>query len=393
VSRFPEETVARREHTRRSFTAHFGALGYAGYPSEPLIPRDDESLLFTNSTIVAVKRLIERGGVPRPGFVLQQACLRTQNLKETSAEVLPEFMSYFHMLTVQVHPTVAPMELLPAIGAYFTDADGLEPDRILLRASEQVTPWALGWTCACPGSGLELDTRPATFYRWKYGMDDVVGNGVTVAIRQDAGHFCDIGNIVQLTRGDGGVVGYEFGFGIETYLSRRHSAHGPYQTSLASVALPFRPEPAWMRLQDALVCAVVLARHGLEPGPRGRSYVLHKTLKVLTNLRRRLGVELAAIEEAAARYERLEFGDDGGAAERVLEMMRRSETDHEDAVEKFRSQVHAARRRLHAVVFPELRAMGKSRYGLADDDMDSVIKRYFPGLIRPLRGASGATGS
>ncbi|HLC72236.1 MAG TPA: alanine--tRNA ligase-related protein [Candidatus Nanoarchaeia archaeon] len=67
------------------FLHFFTRQGYDFQPPSELIT-DDNSLLFTNDTIVPWKRHVRDGTIPKNGVCMKQPCLRLKGLNDTLSE-------------------------------------------------------------------------------------------------------------------------------------------------------------------------------------------------------------------------------------------------------------------------------------------------------------------
>src|SRR6056297_2670406 len=73
--------------------------GLVEHQPEPLIPQEDGSLLFTNSTIVPLKEKFLAGNYVVNGYFLLQNCLRLQILKTIMDMNIPiKYVSCFKMV-------------------------------------------------------------------------------------------------------------------------------------------------------------------------------------------------------------------------------------------------------------------------------------------------------
>jgi len=69
---------------------------------------------------------------------------------------------------------------------------------------------------------IDYETKQKSFYHWDYGMDGVYGCGTTFCLKQKDETFKEIGQLIKI-RNSEGLETFEFGFGVETFLSRLQS--------------------------------------------------------------------------------------------------------------------------------------------------------------------------
>ena len=66
---------------------------------------------------------------------------------------------------------------------------------------------------------VSSDSNPGIYYDWQYGLDHIKGKGATFMLRQENGSLKEIGQLIEIYSGEN-ILGYEFGFGLETFTSR-----------------------------------------------------------------------------------------------------------------------------------------------------------------------------
>ncbi|MDQ3287638.1 MAG: alanine--tRNA ligase-related protein [Pseudomonadota bacterium] len=287
------------------FLNHFAALGYRLYPEEPLLPATDPTLLFTNSFIVALKPLIRQGLVHEgERLVMRQACLRTQNLHRHPLDCSPmAYGSRFEMVGGLVGVAHLPALLFQLYS--FLERSGVA-GRLRMKASTSTEFFLLN--CAdTPWHGItSIDDEPESYYRWGYGEPGLYGRGVTFALpSEDRSETGDFGNIVELVY-DGSTIGYEFGFGVETFVSRKHGV----RNSIAVGPLADLPgrwsAPQFDYMKDLLRIAHTLHCLGITAGKGGVRQIMRKTCRALAQ---QLDAGFATEEELIIALEHLRFPD------------------------------------------------------------------------------------
>lgn len=265
-----------------TLTAHFTAMasefGFIHAPPTPLLS-DDETLLFANSTIAGYKQHLVKGQLPSPGFSIIQECIRNQNLKSIrNWDEELEYMSCFTQLGVLGCPKSLP-RMLEFITHYLASICNRE--YLLCRVSrslalyESVTRNVDAWQ-------IETDGRSPGYYHWQYGLEGVKGEGVTFAILdQGLGAYRDIGNLIEISDSTG-VLGYEFGFGVETLDSRLRGLESPFESCLLLDYLDMRNEPFLKRkVLDSLMLAAMLCAIGVDETTLKRASILRRVMNDL----------------------------------------------------------------------------------------------------------------
>jgi hypothetical protein len=306
------------------FCTFCAELHFTEHLAEPLIPRSDRSLLFTNSTVIPLKSLIMAGDIPTPGIYISQPCLRTHNLKYLHEEgTAPGYMSYFRMVAVTASPSTAPM-LAGHVARFLVEKEGIAGDRLVLRCLSTEVTTRSEWLASGRGVSVDCDSMPPDYYRWRYGVSGMEGRGATIAVRFKDGSLHDFGNIVSIqVRGRLSCI--EAGYGIETMLSRKYECANPFQMGIISSVMPYRPNAAWLKFQDCVALGVVLGRLNLLPGTGGRKHVMKLVIQGISDLSRRFAVSYDELRVFLEGFERVEFGSVSSVCDRIITAVRHSD--------------------------------------------------------------------
>ncbi|MBU1088533.1 hypothetical protein KKC08_03150 [Patescibacteria group bacterium] len=358
------------ENMKNGFTDFFLQNGYQEFPPGPIVARKDDTILFTGATITPFMPMLETR-VVNPGFFTIQPCLRTQNLENCyDGKTIPEYMSYFWMCGTLASP-VRGDEVTKEALSLLTNKYAIPLERIIVKASardrdltEQV----------CDQIWIETDSQPALYYNWRYGRADLVGRGVTFAIRQEkSGVFRDIGNVVAVEK-NGKIVAYEFGFGIETLLSRVFDLTKPVEAAKISQLIPFRPGHQ-EKLVDFLVATTVLFQQGIEPGKGKERYILKKYIKALGYWQRKLGIDVATVRMWADQFAIIEFDSDSGVGNKIAEYLKEQYEQTTRFEDYARNQIKAFRLRNETNIDKlRCRLMNRARgFRLSDHEATETI--------------------
>ena len=301
---------------RQSFVDFFEERGHKHYPSAPLVPHGDPTLLFTNAGMVPFKDYFL--GLDKPAnkrAVSAQKCMRVSGKHNDLENVGPSprhhtffemlgnfsFGDYFKEEAIEFGWDLVtrvwglPAEHLTAT-VYEEDDDaeelwrkisGLPAERIL-RCGKKDNFWAMGETGPCgPCSEIFVDTRPdLPRVDWQAGSD--------------SGRYLEIWNLVfmQYERDDSGVMkplpkpSIDTGAGLERVAAVLQGVESNYDTdlfmpilqataTLADGAYGRDPEAdiSYRVIADHLRAVAFLLADGVIPGNEGRGYVLRRILR------------------------------------------------------------------------------------------------------------------
>lgn len=282
-------------------TEHFQRLSYNfGFHSTPGVDLlfQDETILFTNSTIVGHKLDLIGGALPEPGLSIIQSCVRTHNLKairEASADI--GYMSCFTQAGLLGGPDAFAKILLFLRDylEYFCGRDRLlYKTKSTLAFNEKLTQ-GLAWA-------VQMDSCASDYYEWQYGMPGVRGNGVTFSVKGGDGGYRDIGNFIEIVSGDV-VLGYEFGFGLETLLSRLLDLDSPFDVCVVNEFLGLRTDCIYRcKLLDSLMLASTLCALDITPDSPRRGTILKRAVIDLIYLCRLCEVPMSRAVFAGTRF-------------------------------------------------------------------------------------------
>lgn len=222
--------MENREHIVKNFLDFFSSLGYTACQQAPLIT-SDKSLLFTNATIVPWKKYVVGETIPERGVMAMQQCLRLRVLEDPITIENQEerfsnrFLGYFNMLGVLTEDVT----IVKAIPSLLIEKYGIKKERIKIFAPEKDTFASL------TEFNVEYDTLEN--YIWQYGIKDTVGRGATIALKQQDNTYKEIGQLIEIQHKEKKT--YEFGFGLETFITRKES-YPDYRAWTISSCVPER---------------------------------------------------------------------------------------------------------------------------------------------------------
>jgi len=283
------------------FIKFFSNAKFEIHAPEPLIPKTDNTILFTNSAVATLKSYMREESLLYPGFCVCQPCLRTQGLSDIENQ---EYMMFFHMAgafcTSRYYDN-----FVENIYEWFTKIISIDPKDIVFHMSNDHNDLAEPWN----NYDIKIlnNQRPQEEYEWSFGVENVYGHGITFAFRQHDNSFKDVGNIMAFYLNDK-ILAYGLGFGIETIMSRIESCRFPLNMSIIGNIISFTNDNKEMRVYaDLLQSAIVMFRIGISPGKNGKRHVLRSILKSLVSIINDLKIDIDTVLLHASKFELLEF--------------------------------------------------------------------------------------
>lgn len=319
------------------FLQFYTEQGYQLVQPGSLLPEEDKSVIFTGATITPLKRYLKEG-IPSPGLCMVQKCLRTKRLDEmTDLGKIPDWTHYFTMCGILSAPGRTESVSNEAFELLINRLK-IRRENLLVEASSADRYLSSYWS----NNGIEVmeDTHPENYYRWQYGLSNACGKGVNLLLRFDQnGLYRDLGNVISVQDSTGQVMAYEFGFGLESLLSKMHGFKKPMEASLVSSVIPYQ-EGSQEKFIDTLMAAVVIFHHGVEPGRGKERHILKKLVKGLSFLRRKMDISIEQIADWSDKFEEVEFGT-SGSRDRLIAGIMAYESKLAKFIDYAKNQVHA----------------------------------------------------
>lgn len=261
------EQIEKKENLGNRFKRYYEGIGYDYQEPIPLVPGDlDKSVSFTSATINGWKSIIKEDGLPETGIFTIQPCLRNQNVKSIfNIEQKPNFCGYFNMAGILAKSDRKDAVLNEALGFLKKGAE-ISLDDILIHLPSKHAD-LLAYREYLNDQGIKTAVDEIDWYDWQYGLGDkFVGRGLTFALKNTySGSYEEIGNMVIISD-DGIDKAAEFGFGLETFLSRKENASHPIQFSEIADLMPhgLLEQAAGIRLADAMVALSAIISEGTD---------------------------------------------------------------------------------------------------------------------------------
>ncbi|MDG3039981.1 alanine--tRNA ligase [Roseicyclus marinus] len=306
--------MASLNDIRSTFLEYFRRNGHEVVPSSPLVPRNDPTLMFTNSGMVQFKNLFT--GVERRDYVratTAQKCVRAGGKHNDLDNVgyTARHHTFFEMLGNFSFGDYFKTEAIPfawelitkdfGIDAkrllttvYHTDDEAFEiwkkvgvPEDRIIRIATSDNFWQMGPTGPC---------GPCTEIFYDHG--DHIWGGPPGSAEEDGDRFIEIWNVVfmqneQFT--DGSMVPLDMqsidtGMGLERIGALLQGKHDNYDTDLMRALIeaaahatsvdPDGPQKVHHRvIADHLRSCSFLIADGVMPSNEGRGYVLRRIMR------------------------------------------------------------------------------------------------------------------
>ncbi|MBU0637043.1 hypothetical protein KKH16_02450 [Patescibacteria group bacterium] len=293
-----DEIAEYSEVVRSSYLEHFSNNGYEKKDSIDIVAKDaDPSVLFIGSTISALKPLYLNNEVPENGAIIDQPCIRTQNLKNIYSKMPNKGNTVFELVG-GIAPENKFSDVYILSLEYFYEKLKVEKDRLFVKASSLDKDMLEGMESEGGGPEIELDSRKQDYYRWKYGIEGVAGRGITFAIKNklDVSKFMSLGNII-IMESDNHPSAVQWGYGVGSIISGKYSKERVIDGSLINQVVPFS-EGENAKFADSLAAVIEMYNSGLAPSNRGADSYLKAYLR---------GLAFWALENKIAKDEIIKY--------------------------------------------------------------------------------------
>ncbi|WP_350307464.1 hypothetical protein [Photorhabdus viridis] len=267
---------------KSEFSEHAESYGFSKSSSSNLLINDD-TLLFANSTIAGFKEYLTTDSLPDDGFYIIQDCIRNHNLKviRDKSDSL-DYMSCFTQVGL-LGGKKSFSRILDFSLSFLTHKLGVPYKNILFKTSSELI-FFQNKLISYGGLNISIDCQSDEYYKWNYGLKNIYGRGITIAIYNKlTSSFEDVGNIIEICKDDC-IIGYEFGFGIETLISRCDGLGSPFDSSIVS-SFFIGLDPIWKnKFLDSLMLTTLLISLGCKIGRGKRNAILRHSINDLCYL-------------------------------------------------------------------------------------------------------------
>lgn len=318
----------KKEHNRvkHTFFTYFHNQGYKLCPESNLITEDD-SILFTNATIIPWKKYISGKSILQQNEFMKQACLRLHVLNDSFvkgavSETVPErFLGYFNMLGLisgEEQEEILPFQILDLLIEKYKIPKG--EIKVFASNDQEFI------SCLEKEIEIEYNSKNPSFYNWDYCIDGVSGKGATFSLLQKNEEFKEIGQLVQIKNGNGSSF-YEFGFGIETFLARSKKEDTYNSWSITS-CVP--KEYKFKLLLDLFSCFGATCIIPLELRNKRHKREIRRISRRVAKLEKLINIPNELTEDIIDNFIKLEFNITGIRDSMVIELQNARESVKRD---------------------------------------------------------------
>ncbi len=293
------------QETHKTFLNHFVDLGYIKRESLSLNPsEEDDTVPFVGSSINAFKDYLISGKSPENSFVINQSCIRTHdiiNAYDTSH--IPFGMPFFHIDGIFCPPGEYD-KIVNDVIKLLKEKYGVDNKNLLIKPtvpekhSELLGPFVK--------RGIQTEVDYSRFYQWKYGIDNLKGEGITIFIKDKNGEWWDVGNIVLIYKDDKELA-IEFGVGREFLEMSLTGSGDPFKNSNM---FKVREHSSPLEKKALTYLEVVLNAISIIQQARGRTKkMINKYINAVFFLSQTVGFTREEIKNIAIKYKELFNGD------------------------------------------------------------------------------------
>ena len=284
-----------------SFESFFIEKNYSPHSSEPLISRADKSVIFTGSSLNAVKPIIISGNYSSSnGFVVSQECLRNHALKHAfDNKWLPFGQAYFNMSTILSRPGRFEEVVREAID-YTVDCLNVSPSQIILKSTKKLP--RLRDVEKYTTIDVEFDSQEDNYYIWKLGIPRIHGEGITIGMKIfETESYLNVGNILRIIDNKNNERGIEFGYGHEFLLSTILGVKNPLELSQVFEVFPFNPDLS-SKYYGYIEAVVRIKIAGVKTKNKGAGNIYRKYLKALRYMGKSLDKDASTVVSELGEY-------------------------------------------------------------------------------------------
>lgn len=291
-----------------SFFRFFSGAGYREEASVAISSGFDKSVTLIGSGISVLKPYLLSEAEDIPDVFIRQRAIRTHALRhilDPDEDVLSSYFEAFCVLTSYKRLEALMEEAM----AFFARALKVEAPHVLLRISSADRDLLEQAAKLRGNPTLEIDTRPAEYFRHRYGLDEqhIRGKNLNFAFSSAGMAELDVGNIVVVER-NGTPFAVELAFGCQTAVMGLYGIPSSIQANMISDVIPL-DTAAYRKLADALVVTAHLERENIRScKQRYPIYLYRKYVRALNYWRERLELPEDQIRCWKEQYLKLEYG-------------------------------------------------------------------------------------
>ncbi len=293
---------------------------------------DDETLLFANSTMATHKKEIISDSLPENGLAISQKCLRMRSLAhflDRSSDF--GFNSYFTMVGM-LFGGESSRNILNQTLTFLT-SQGFDIKRLFIKTGsdcKNVNKSIIGFS----EKKTIQDSESESYYKWAYGIEGVVGEGLTFTYFFPDGSYKDLGNIICVVdEASGKIKAWESGFGVETLIAVR-DGKDLFETHPIWDVLQYERNPDLKKVADSVVSVIEIIREGVLIGSKKQGYILKKFLNVIYYINKDLHLDLRKVVTEYCEHMKYENGET--IAETIISYLEQIDSSKQKNLEAFK---------------------------------------------------------
>jgi hypothetical protein len=365
----PSRLAESHAFINETYLKTFSEAGYTIEPAKSIANEEvDPSVIFIGSTISALKNFYTSDTMSRPGRATIQPCIRTHNLKNIYND-LPNKGNTFFNLAGGLAEGDCFMDVYKTTLDFLSRTIGDKISKIYVRVSPEDKDFISYLTSEMNLPPIEVGSKSPSSYRWKFGLEGVVGRGVSIAIRDEKNPkgYMTFGNIIFM-ESDRYPLATQWGYGIESIISGVHQKPHVIEGSKAVQAVPYSPELS--KYIDSLIGVIEMSRSGLMPVKSGPNRFMRFYLKGLSYQIDQLGISDEQIQDHVNKYYEIKHSD---GAKSLLPLIYQSNLLHRRHIKRFNEHLTEGKISLADQITPEQIGEISNKFRLHPDEVASLL--------------------
>ena len=298
------------ELLKQKYIDYFTLCGYKKNESEMITSGIDKSVVFIGSAISVLKPKLLNKNIDNNGDFIIQRAIRTRGLKRLDIPEISEWCSYFDASGILVKYDCID-DLVFNIFNFLNKELDIENEDLMIRISSSDTDLINSLKNINNNIKREFDTKPNSYYKHKYGLQDlgIFGRNFNIAIKDPKDEeYKDIGNIIVIEY-DKEKYGVECAIGLNSIIMRRLGLKSSIEASNI-VDVYHLNSPEDYKFADCLSVVSHLAYEDVSRlTDRSPNYLYRKYLNHLIYWGNKLGMNQNDIKKLLKEYILLEYNE------------------------------------------------------------------------------------
>lgn len=265
-----ENLSSLHDEIRRSYNNAFNKKGFVLTQPAALIP-DDKSVYFTSATINRFKEYMQDENFSQR-YICNQTCMRLPGLSHVLEANAKPYFSVFNMLGTFISEESI-NDLAEGIVSFFDDRKYsvyIKAHSHYTKIPEDIKKYP-----------VSLDTEQDDYYKWKFGVEDIEGTGITFVAQKKSEKPIEIGQLIKIRNKKNGKQFYEFAVGLESCARAEIEENGFREAFIPhQISKKYGFDKNW-RLTESLSTSLYMLDAGVNTDQSKRGQLLRKTLRNL----------------------------------------------------------------------------------------------------------------